>query len=113
MDWQMLKSRVLRMAPEFNSGSCSFLFSLNDRNVGWGEDSGPSSAIAWSGGGWFFPENIGPMVPGASQEKWLSHNHGASVHTLITELNILTKFSEIFSLWPQTYSFLNNTSCCF
>lgn len=40
VDWPVLRNGVLRRAPGILSGSCCFLFNLNDCGAGWGEDSG-------------------------------------------------------------------------
>lgn len=49
MAWPMLRNGVLKMAPGFLSGSCSFLINLYVWNVGWGEGSGHPPITA-SGG---------------------------------------------------------------
>lgn len=73
---------MLRIAPGFLPGSCSFLFNRNDWGAGAEGDtagSGPppvTASEALSRDSCSLPPPP-PMMPGASREKWLSCSHGA------------------------------------
>lgn len=54
-----------RVVPRFLSGSCSFLFGLNDKGA-MGGNSGPPPVMA---SGPLCRDGCPSMMPGASQEK--------------------------------------------